>query len=130
MQTELKISVDWAELDLFGHVNNVMFFKYMQTARVHFCEKAGLNSTDVHTQLGFMVASGKCQFRKPLHYPGELTIITKCDWVKNTSFQLSYRLEKDSDLIAEGEDVIVVYDHKNKCKVVMKESLRIKLLEV
>lgn len=38
MRTELNLRIDWSELDLFGHVNNVMYAKYMQASRVHFME--------------------------------------------------------------------------------------------
>ncbi|GIV28450.1 MAG: hypothetical protein KatS3mg027_2264 [Bacteroidia bacterium] len=38
----LKLRIDWSELDYFGHVNNVSFFKYIQAGRVNYWEKIGL----------------------------------------------------------------------------------------
>ncbi|MCE3258723.1 MAG: hypothetical protein K0S12_364, partial [Bacteroidetes bacterium] len=35
-KTEIKIQLDWSEMDLFGHVNNVAYFKYIQAARVNY----------------------------------------------------------------------------------------------
>ena len=34
----LHLRIDWSEMDVFGHVNNVMFMKYVQAARVHYWE--------------------------------------------------------------------------------------------
>lgn len=119
--------VDWADLDLFGHVNNVVFFRYIQSARVNFCEQVGLTSLNNNDQLSFMVASSQCSFKKPLHYPGVVTIQTKCNWTKNSSFQLSYELYNADTLIAEGEDVLVVFDHRKKEKVNIPHELRVLL---
>lgn len=122
--TGVVIRVDWADLDLFGHVNNVVFFRYFQTARVKYCEAVGLTSLLDSTLPGFMVASSQCRFKKPLHYPGEIEVRLRRDWIKNSSFQIDYRIEKAGELIAEGEDVIVVYDHVAKCKLPVPQSVR------
>jgi acyl-CoA thioester hydrolase len=116
--------VDWADLDLFGHVNNVIFFRYIQSARVNFCEQVGLTSLNNANMLSFMVASSQCTYKKPLHYPGVVTIQTQCNWTKNSSFQLSYVLYNGETLIAEGEDVLVVFDHVKKEKVNIPHDLR------
>jgi acyl-CoA thioester hydrolase len=122
--TRLTIKIDWADLDLFGHVNNVVFFKYIQSARVNYCELIGLTSLDERDKLSFMVASSQCQFKKPLHYPGEICVRVRVDWIKNTCFQLVYRLEKNNELIAEAQDVIVVFNHLVKTKVLVSEGIR------
>lgn len=128
MKTELRIKIDWADLDLFGHVNNVVFFRYIQAARVDFCEKAGLTSLDEADKLSFMVASSQCQFRAPLYYPGEVSVETHCEWAKNSSFMLQYRILKQEHLVAEGQDVLVLFDHRRKSKVNINEVLRRALL--
>jgi len=127
--TSYTIRIDWADLDLFGHVNNVVFFKYIQAARVNYCELIGLTSLDEADKLSFMVASSQCQFKKPLHYPGNILVHTRVDWVKNTSLQLCYRLEKNGELIAEAQDVIVVFDHRQKTKALISEELRKRIAE-
>jgi acyl-CoA thioester hydrolase len=122
-----KMRVDWADLDLFGHVNNVAFFRYMQAARVDFCESLGLTSLNESGRLSFMVASSQCSFRKPLHFPGEVLIHVTCKEARNTSFQLLYKIMNGEAIVAEGEDVLVVYDHVKKEKVAISHHLRAKL---
>ncbi len=118
--------IDWSELDLFGHVNNVMFFKYMQAARLRFCEEMGLSSLNKENSLSFMVASSRCDFKEPLHYPGEVKVLTIALWVKNTSFALSHQLYNNSSahLAAVGEDVLVLYDYTKRSKVAVTPELR------
>ena len=119
------LRVDWADLDLFGHVNNVAFFRYVQAARVAYCDQIGLSSLDPVASPGFMVASSTCQFRAPLRYPGEITVHTRVDWMKNSSFQLGYAIrDASSNLVAEAADVLVVYDHRSKHKLAIPLALK------
>lgn len=123
--TQLEIRIDWADLDLFGHVNNVAFFKYVQAARVNYCEIIGLTSLNEAGKHSFMVASSQCQFKKPILFPGNIKVFTKVEWLKNTSLQLSYRLINQNDeLVAEAADVIVVFDHHAKQKVQIDNRLK------
>lgn len=115
-------------MDLFGHVNNVAFFRYIQAARVHYCEKIGLTSLNVDDCLSFMVASSQCRFKKPLRFPGTVLVQTRVDWVKNSSLQLEYVLINDNkEVVAEAEDVLVVFDHHKKEKVYVNHDLREKI---
>ena len=74
-----------------------------------------------------MVASSQCSFKTPLHFPGEVFIHVACDWARNTSFQLSYKIMNGETMVAGGQDVLVVYDHVKKEKVAIPHSLRLKL---
>jgi acyl-CoA thioester hydrolase len=125
LTTTLTIPIDWADLDLFGHVNNVMFFKYMQASRLHFCEKLGLTSLNEKNKLSFMVASSRCDFKRPLYYPGTLNVKTKAVWAKNTSFCLVHVLtDNKGEDCGVGEDVLVLFDYENTCKVTLTEDLK------
>src|SRR5688572_15448596 len=123
--TVLSLRIDWADLDLFGHVNNVVFFRYIQAARVNYCEHIGLTSLNDNDQLSFMVASSQCHFKRPLKYPDSIEVATRAAWLKNTSLQLEYLIRNsEKEIVAEASDVIVVYDHHKKEKVVISEALR------
>jgi acyl-CoA thioester hydrolase len=128
-KASLDIKIDWSDLDMFGHVNNVAFFKYLQAARVHFCEGCGISALKEPGKPGFMVASSQCTFKRPLTFPGFVSVSIDLDWIKNSSFQLSYRLYSASEaLVAEGSDVLVLYDHTLQSKINFHDSLR-KVLE-
>jgi len=127
-KTKLQLRIDWADLDLFGHVNNVIFFKYIQAARVDYCESIGLTSLTNSEGNSFMVASSQCQFKKPLLYPGEVIVYVRIGWIKNTSFQLTYQLfDSQGMLVAEGTDVLVAYNHHQKQKIMITDALREKM---
>jgi len=126
--TQLVLKIDWSDLDLFGHVNNVAFFKYIQAARVNYCESIGLTSINEKNKLGFIVASTNCTFKIPLRYPGNVKVVSKVDWIKNSSFQLSHLIINDkNEIAAESFDVVVVFDYEKKIKANINEELKARM---
>jgi acyl-CoA thioester hydrolase len=115
---ELKLRIDWSELDYFGHVNNISFFKYIQAARVNYWDQIGLTRSHRETNIGPMLASCKCDFKRPLFYPGEVTIRSRVDFIKNTSFSICHELRNEQgELAAEAQDVMVMFDFNTNVKV-------------
>lgn len=66
---KLQLRIDWSEMDLFGHVNNVAYFKYIQAARVNYWEISMLSKLFSEMKLGPILLSTGCQFIRPLFYP-------------------------------------------------------------
>ena len=121
----LDLRLDWSELDAFGHINNVMYFKYLQASRVNYWEKMGLAVLDQNVSIGPLLASTQCSFRKPLYYPGTIKIQVSVEFIKNTSFGLYHQiLNEKGELAAEGHDVVVLYDYKTLEKVIVPDDLR------
>jgi acyl-CoA thioester hydrolase len=75
-KTSIVLKIDWSDLDLFGHVNNVAFFKYIQSARVNYCELLGLTSINESGKLSFIIAAINCTFKSRLDKKFKFTIVT------------------------------------------------------
>lgn len=128
LETKTTLRIDWSELDLFGHVNNVAFHKYAQTARLNYVDSIGLMLLYQIQNIGFMVAETNCQFKKELLFPGNIHIQTKIDFVKNTSFTLQHIMTNDAgELVAIAKDVLVVFDFNKKEKCLIPEGIREKI---
>lgn len=122
---KLELRIDWSELDYFGHVNNVSFFKYIQAARVNYWDKIGLTESHRQTGIGPMLVSCKCDFQLPLFYPGRIEIHTKLIFIKNTSFSFSHRIINEKGLVsAEAQDVMVMFDFNQNTKVSFPDELK------
>jgi acyl-CoA thioester hydrolase len=125
---DLHLRIDWADLDLFGHVNNVAFFKFIQAGRVQLCDAVGLSST-APEGIGFIVASSHCDFKLPLYYPDTIKVTTSVLKINSSSFELAHSIyNSNNQLAAEGKDVLVVFDYMTRGKVVIFEALRSKLI--
>ncbi|MEZ4722841.1 MAG: acyl-CoA thioesterase [Flavobacteriales bacterium] len=127
----MKLRIDWSEVDSFNHVNNVAFFKYIQAARIRLCGYAGLATSSKDRQPGFMVVSAKCDFSLPLTFPGSITIDTQVVKIGSTSVGIKHRLYDESDnLVAVGDDVIVIYDFDQMVKVTIDQKLKSTLMKL
>ena len=121
---KLSLRIDWGDMDLLGHVNNVSIVRYLQAGRVMFMEKIGLPAF-AGMKTGPIEAATEIQFRKQLHFPGNVTVYTGVREVKNTSIILEHRIyDKTGDLAVSGMEVIVHFDFVNQTKIPLTEQLR------
>jgi acyl-CoA thioester hydrolase len=126
----VSYDIDWVSLDLFGHVNNMAFFFYVQKARVTLCEGIGLTSLNEAGKLGFIVASSQCNFLKPLFYPGIVSVHGHIKTIGRSSFTLNYKLfNQTHELCATAEDVLVLYNYQQRLKVSIDESLNARMIQ-
>ncbi len=129
--TNISLRLDWSEMDIFGHINNVMFMKFIQASRVNYWEKIGIEKDFKATGIGPMLASTSCQFKKPLFYPGNIIVEAKVISIGNTSFKLNHQiLDQNRELAATGEDVVVLFDFNKNEKVVIPDDIRKKIKNI
>jgi acyl-CoA thioester hydrolase len=122
---KLTLRIDWSEMDLYGHVNNVTYFKYIQAARVNYWETLGLSKMFEETRKGPILASSACNFRKPLHYPGNVTIRSGIDRIGESSFTIQHQvLNGENEVAAEATDVVVLYDFNLNKKMSVSPEMR------
>ncbi|MCC7297263.1 MAG: acyl-CoA thioesterase [Bacteroidia bacterium] len=122
---EISIKIDWADLDLYGHVNNVAFYKFMQSARIAFCDSVGLSVLNEPNKLSFILAASECNYKKKLFYPGQITVESKVTTINNTSFHLEHNIYNQAgELAAHGTDILVVYDYIHQRKTAIPPKMR------
>lgn len=122
---KLHLRLDWSEMDTFGHINNVQFFKYIQASRVNYWEHIGLMNRYFMEKIGPILVSTSCQFKQPLFYPGNITVEARVEFIKTTSIGLHHCILNDkNELSAEAHDVIVLYDFAQNEKVAIPKELR------
>ncbi|MEY3523392.1 MAG: hypothetical protein RIT33_809 [Pseudomonadota bacterium] len=71
---ESIITVRWGDMDAFGHVNNAVYFRYIEQARINWLDSLGLNFAQ--DEQGVVVVNAFCNFMKPVEYPADLIIKT------------------------------------------------------
>jgi acyl-CoA thioester hydrolase len=125
-KVKMQIRLDWSEMDLFGHINNVMYFKYLQASRVNYWTVMGIDKDFKTTNIAPILASTKCDFKKPLHFPSNIMVQAKIDFIKNSSFGIVHQiLNEHGEIAAVGNDVMVMYDFNKNEKIVFPENLKL-----
>ena len=118
-----KSRIDWSDLDLLGHVNNIAFSRYIQAARVEYCGRVGL---DVYPGMttGPILAASRVQFTAQLYFPGNVRILTRIKKTGGTSIVLEHALFDDKGtLCAFAEDVVVRFDFKAGTKIPLGDEI-------
>ncbi|MGK7311029.1 MAG: acyl-CoA thioesterase [Candidatus Longimicrobiales bacterium M2_2A_002] len=108
----VDVPVLWGDMDAFGHVNNTVFFRWFETARITFLEAIGFTAGGDAGGIGPILASTSCRFRRPVTYPATVTVGVRAESVEDDRFTHRYRVVDSTDeVVAEGVAVVVSYDY-------------------
>jgi len=92
---ELRFPIRWGDMDAMGHVNNVAYFRYLETVRIEWMGSLGAG-LDPNGET-FVIVNAFCNFYTQLEYPGE--VIAKL-YIANpgrSSFDQYVTLERSDD---------------------------------
>lgn len=129
----VEIPVAWGEMDSFQHVNNAVYFRYFESARIAYSEKIRLIENKDRTGIGPILASTSCRYKLPLTYPDIVSVGAKVTGIEEDRFTMSYVVvsHRHRKIAAEGDGVIVMYDYREGKKTVIPDEIlrRIRDLE-
>lgn len=103
-----RIPIRWGDMDALGHVNNVVYFRYMEQARVEWLSQIGF-VVEAQNE-GPVVVNANCSFIRQLKYPGDVEVRTYAGQPGRSSFETSYemrRVDEPEVLVAEGGGKVV-----------------------
>lgn len=123
--------VAWGDMDANHHVNNVIYFRYIEHARLKYFADLGFSRLQQETGIGPILAWTDCRFRRPLSYPDNVSIGTRIRDVESDRFVMdsiivSHNLKA---AVAEGQQRVVVYDYWNNCKAPLPDVIRQRIAE-
>ena len=121
----ITVPVLWGDQDSFGHVNNTIYLRWCETARIDYLRRVGLWDMLKAEGVGPIVASIGCDFRKPMEYPDEVRIGARVTRIGNSSFVMIHQLwSKAVGLVADATSTLVVYDYKAAKAVRAPDAVR------
>ena len=92
---ESRQSVRWGDMDAMGHVNNAMYFRYLETARIDWFSAVGFRP-DPQGQ-GPVIVNAFCNFYRQLEYPGDILVSLYVSDAARTTFETWATIEKLSE---------------------------------
>ena len=107
--------VIWGDMDAFGHINNTVYFRYFEDARIAYFDRIGVHEYKEHSNIGPILAKALCNFRLPLDYPDRIHIGTRGRILSPKTINMEYAVfsERHGKLVADGDGLIVYYDYAN-----------------
>src|SRR5262245_47397413 len=79
-------------MDSYRHVNNAVYFRYFETARLEYFRRLGWFEYDEETGVGPILQATSARFRRPLTYPDTVRVAARVTEVQGDRFTMEYRL--------------------------------------
>ncbi len=125
------VTVNWGEMDAFQHVNNTVYFRWFEAARIAHGMACGLLGDG--RGAGPILAGTSARYRRPVVFPDQLLVGVRIGRIAEDRFWQQYAIYSRTQdaLCTEGEAEIVWFDYKQARKCPMPADLiaRIEAIE-
>ena len=120
------IQVRWGEMDAANHVNNVLYFRWSETARFDYFEQLNIPVVPGGDGIGLILGWQDCKYILPIVYPDKIFIGTRLKNLEEDRFILESHFfsEKYQRLAAIAQHRIVPYDYRAKKKAPVSKEVK------
>ncbi|WP_238551978.1 thioesterase family protein [Herminiimonas sp. CN] len=117
--------IRWGDMDALGHVNNTVYFRYLEQARVEWFASIGCDLDPVAE--GPVIVNAHCSFIKQLKYPGEIEVLTYVGPPGRSSFETVQeirRVDATDQIVAHGGAKVVWVHFPSEKSTPLPDRLR------
>ncbi|OIN28890.1 acyl-CoA thioesterase [Vibrio barjaei] len=120
-----EIPVAWGEMDALNHVNNVVYFRYFETARLDYFSHINLMEDMAVTNIGPVLGETYCRYKLPVTYPDTLLVGSRITEVQEDRFKMEYQVvsKKLGKVTTTGTATIVMFDFTTNQKALISDKL-------
>lgn len=116
-----EIEVRFSDLDLYGHVNNVAYFSYLETARVKLFKDVFNSLTKEGVFL--VVARAECDYILPIPFLDKVFVSLWIDKIGRKSFDISYEIHSGGKIFAKAKTTLVSVEGKTGKAIDLPKNL-------
>ncbi len=122
----LTFPVLWGDHDAFNHVNNTVYLRWCETARVDYLRRIGLWQESEGRGLGPILAGIAADYHRPVTYPDRVRVGARVTRIGNSSFGMEHLVVSEAldAPAATVTSVLVVYDYDARKSVPMPAEVR------
>ncbi|MGH8063073.1 MAG: acyl-CoA thioesterase [Pseudoxanthomonas sp.] len=121
----VTLGVRWGDMDSFNHVNNAVYLRYLEEARVQWL--AGIAGVSLTDRIAPVLAASQVNYRKPIEWPTEIVVELFVEKLGNSSLTMGHRMLASGDstvLYSDGSVVMVWVDTQTGKSVALPEAVR------
>ena len=122
----VRIPIQWGDMDAYGHVNNAVFFRLFESARIAYLQECGFLDSYETNQVGAILRSTECRFRSPIRYPDTVLVGARAIDIQSDRFTMGYAIVSMSQeaIVGEGSGVVVSFDYQIGKKTPLPDAVR------
>jgi acyl-CoA thioester hydrolase len=91
----VDIPVRWGDLDAFNHVNNTVFMRYVEEARIRFFDTLG--DEWLSERIGPVIVNFNCNFRREIKYPATVRVSVSAHAASEKRLVMTHQLTDADD---------------------------------
>jgi len=120
-----SLPIQWGDMDAFGHVNNVVYIRWLESARIDLLASWPSDVTMDGKGIGPILASIKCDYKQQLHHPDTVHIGSRAGRMGRSSVDIEHAVysERSGKIAATGISVMVVFDYAANRPVRIPDNL-------
>ncbi len=122
----VTLPVQWGDMDAFQHVNNTVYFRWYETARIAYTGRLGLGELMRQSRIGPILASIGSNYRKQITFPDTIHVGSRITRIGRTSLTMEHALVSESNaaVSADGTSTLVVFDYQTQRPVPVPDEIR------
>ncbi len=122
----ISLQVEWGDQDSFAHVNNTVYLKWCETARVYYLEKVGMWPLIKSEGRGPILASIACDYRRPVVFPDTVRVGARVAKIGRSSFRMEHAVVSENlkAIVAESHSTLVFIEYATGKSLPLPEAIR------
>lgn len=122
----VELPVQWGDMDAFGHVNNTVYLRWFETARISYFRRIGFATSPENARVAPILASTACRYRFPVTWPDTVIASASVSQMEQDRFTMDYAVysTEHEDVAATGHGVVVTFDYGQREKMAIPQDLR------
>jgi len=129
---QLIENLSWSDMDAYDHINNAVFFRYFENARMLCFEQIGMNAYMQEHKLGPILATTQASYKAPLVYPDSISIGIKIGQIDEKKFLTEYAIYSHNTkaIACYGSGLVVYYDYNLNQSCAIPDEIRQRLIDL
>lgn len=122
----LPLDVRWGDADALGHINNVQYVRYIESARIDYAKAVNDLDFEAGVEECWILADLQCSYVGQLHYPSHIEVATRTSKLGNSSAVLiaSIFVDGRDEPVFTSKAVVVWFDYINQASLKIPDKVR------
>lgn len=122
----ILVPVQWGDQDAFLHVNNTVYFRWCESARIEYLDKLALADRMRTEGIGPILAAISCNYRSPVTYPDQVQVGARITRLGRSSLTMEHIVysEEQRQVVADSTSTLVVFDYNRQASHPIPDNVR------
>lgn len=122
----IHMPVEWGDQDPFKHVNNIVYLRWCETARVVYLQRIGMWKMIEDEKKGPILAALSCNYRRPVEFPDTVHVGARITRLGNSSFGMEHLIVSEvmNEVVADADSTLVFFDYAENQPLPLPDHLR------